>query len=270
MTRHQQMLAIWGGGALVVLIVAGVILSGRADRLATARAEAERLHGAYQRLYPAEGRPSREALDAGKRLRDHQAQALKEAEEALIATLPDDYRRTDVNQTGSRLSADLASLRQRAQRQKVALPAQLPFERGFDSDEAKRSLQLAQLYVYRTLLDLSMDSGVTRVSEVREGVPYRNASSTYAVLPCEIGVDGNYEAIVQLIDTLRARHEGGFGVRDLKLVQGPQGVQATILATFLTLHDPAWDLHPISGVPARVGTIPASDAGGRRPRLGGG
>jgi|GEM_PF-2705405 len=271
MTKEQQVLAMWGGGALVVLIAVWIFLGGRAENLTIISGEAATLHQSYAKLYPEEGRPSREALEAGKLLRDHQTQALTTAEKSLIATVPEDYRRTDVNQAGSRLSADLATLRQRAQRQKVALPAQLPFERGLEADEGKRALQLTQLFVYKTVLELAMDAGFSRITAIKEGVPYRDASSTYAVVPCEISVDGNYEAVVQLLDTLRARHTQGLGVRDLKLVQGAQGVQATLLMTFITLHDPVWGL-TAAAAPAAAGGRGSTPTAGTRPGplLGGG
>ncbi len=271
MTKEQQILAIWGGGALVALIAAWIFLSGRADNLATVSGEAASLHQNYEKLYPEKGRPSQEALDAGKLLRDHQALALTTAEKSLIATVPEEYRRTDVNQAGSRLSSDLATLRQRAQRQKVTLPAQLPFERGLEADEGKRALQLTQLFVYKTVVELAMDAGFSRITAIKEGIPYRDASSTYAVVPCELSISGNYEAVVQLLDTLRAQHTQGLGVRDLKLVQESQGVQATLLVTCMTLNDPVWGLNAAAAPAAAGGRSATPDAGSnRRPLLGGG
>lgn len=287
MTKDQQILLIWCAGALVVLVVAGVLLSGGAGSLETVRSEADQLHGTYTELYPDEGRPSQEALTAARRIGEHQADERKRAESTLVAALPDDYRRTDVNQAGSRLSADLAALKQRAQRQKIALPASLPFEGGFDPDETKRSLQLAQLHLYRSVADLVMDSGITRILTIKEGTPYRDASGTFAVIPCEFTVEGSYDAIVSLLDGMRARHESGFGIRDLKLTQAAQNVGATFLATVIVVNEPAWQLAAVSstaptgrGSPSRPavtpqpasggGETPVPEGGRRSSRLGGG
>jgi hypothetical protein len=274
MTRDQIQLAAWGGGGLVLLIIAGVILSSRAGLLEQVRSEATQLHGQYTTLYPNDGRPSQEALTAAERLQDHQTQALKDAEEKLVAVLPDDYRRTDVNQAGSRLSADLASLKQRAQRQKIAIPQELPFEKGFDAEEGRRSLQLAQLFLYHSAIGLIMDSGITRITNVSMGTGYRDESGTYAVLPCEFVLEGNYEAFVQVVDTLREHHDQGFGIRDIKLTQGPQAVQGTLLITMITICEPVWELPAISGTIVRSGVRGAAtparpESKGRESRLGG-
>lgn len=287
MTKDQQILLIWCGGALVGLVVAGVLLSGGAGSLEAVRSEADQLHAKYSELYPDEGRPSQEALAVARRMGEHQADERKRAEAALVAALPDDYRRTDVNQAGSRLSADLAALKQRAQRQKIGLPASLPFEGGFDPEEARRSLQLAQLYLYRSITDLVMDTGITRILGIKEGAAYRDESGTFAVIPCEFVVEGSYDAIVALLDGMRSRHEGGFGIRDLKMTQAAQNVSATFLATMIVVNDPAWQLTAVSSVtptgrsgggtrpattpqPTSGGSETAPEGGRRSSRLGGG
>ena len=63
MTRTQQQLAIWCGGAAVVLIIVGIVLSSRGADLETRRDRAGELHARYERLYPESGIASAEATD---------------------------------------------------------------------------------------------------------------------------------------------------------------------------------------------------------------
>lgn len=266
MTREQKLLALWCAGAAIALIVAGAVFASRGGDLAEARTKAASLHADYRRLYPDQGTTAEEARAALEQLGRRQKEALDDAERELVGTLPEEYQRSDVTEASSRMRADLGALKQRAERQKIALPGTLPFEStGFD--QAKVSLQLAQLYLYRQVLDLCMDAGVTRIGAVRPARSHRDASGVYAILTCEFAVEGNYESLSQLLVALRAKHGAGLGVRELKLgQQAAQAMQCTLVASLLTANNPQWQLGPEDA--------PAPKAATTRPqlrtRLGGG
>ncbi len=269
MTREQKLLALWCVGAVIALAAVAFLFSSRGSELDATRAKAAALHEDYRALYPDQGVAAEETLTVIKRMRDHQELARTEAERQLVGALPDEYQRSDVTEASSRMRADLSALKQRAERLKIALPAQLPFETsGFD--QAKVSLQLAQLYLYKQVLELCMDAGVSRVSGVRDGRSHRDLTGVYAVLTCEFVLEGNYESLSQLLLALRAKHAAGLGVREVKLSQATQSGQCTLVASLLTANQPQWELAP-EGAPAGkspAGGTPAQP--GRRSRLGGG
>ena len=269
MTHDQKLLAIWCAGAGVVLLVIGLLFASRDAELDATRAKADALHADYLQLYPEQGTTAEEALAGLKRLRDHQEQARASAERDLLGMLPEEYQRGDVTEASSRLRADLGALKQRAERQKIVLPKVLPFEStGFD--QAKVSLQLAQLYLYRQVLDLCMDASVASIDTVtvREGRGHRDPSGVYAVLTCEFAIAGNYESVSQLLIALRAKHGAGLGVRELKLSQqAAQTMQCTLVASLLTANNPQWQLGA-ENAPAAAKTGAAAPA--RRTRQGGG
>lgn len=267
MTRDHRQAAIWGGAAALLLIIAGVLFSSRAGTLAEATAKADALYADYRRLYPEQGMPADEALASVRLLRDHQAQARSEAEKQLVATLPSEYQRSGVSDAASTLGRDVNALKQRAERQRITLPSALPYITGLDQDPAKSSLQLANLYLYRQVLDLCMDAGVTTVKAVKEGKSHRDLSGLYAVVTCELTVEGSYEALTALLDNLRAKHDSGIGIRELRLAQAESSCTATLVTSLLTLNNPAWQLAPAGESERRPA---AGEPPPRRTRLGGG
>ncbi|MBA3846464.1 MAG: hypothetical protein H0X45_07455, partial [Planctomycetes bacterium] len=94
MTPDQRTLAIWGGGALAVMIGAGIWLSSGAAALDQQRGQATTQHGKYRDLYPADGLAAVEATAVAERLRDHQAAELAQAEARLVPDLPPEYLKT--------------------------------------------------------------------------------------------------------------------------------------------------------------------------------
>jgi len=272
MTRDQQQLAIWCGGAAALLIVAGVVFSMRATTLDESRAKADALYTDYRSLYPDQGTPADEAMKLVQLQKDHQAQARKDAESRLVATLPLEYQRSGVTDAAAKLSSDVTSLKQRAERQKIVLPSALPYEIGLDQEPGKSSQQLATLFLYKQVLDTCMDSGVTKVTSVKEGKGYRDDSGLYAVLTCDIAVEGTYEALSTLLDNLRTKHDVGIGIRDLHFAQGTQQCTIAMTTSLITVNNPAWQLAPQGGPPRRpptgTATPPAEPV--KRPRLGGG
>jgi hypothetical protein len=267
MTRDLKLLAIWCGASALALAILAILFSSRAAELEAARTKATQLHADYAALYPEAGVGADEALVTVKRLRDHQEQARGDAERALIGELPDEYQRSDVTEASSRLRADLGALKQRAERQKTALPGSLPFEGGFDPERV--SLQLAQLYLYKQVLELCMDSGIGRIGSVKEGRSYRDPTGLYAVVTCEFALDANFDAVSQLLAALRARHESGLGLRDLKLSLGAQGGACALVASLLTANNPQWKLSPDGTVAPKPESGTAAPAT-RRSRTGGG
>lgn len=276
MTRDQQQLAIWCGAAVVALAVCGWILSSRSVGLEESRAKADALYTDYRKLYPDQGTPADEALREVTRLRDHQAQARKDAETGLVAVLPADYQRSGVNDASSKLGSDVTALKQRAERQRIALPAKLPYEAGLETDPARASLQLANLYLYRQVLDACMDVGVAKINDVKEGKGYRDMSGLYAVITCDVTIEGSYDALTGLLDHLRSKHASGIGVRELRLTHGQQICTATVGASLLTVNNPAWQLPAIAptvprkGSATNVPTATPTETQPRRSRLGGG
>ncbi|MBA3684351.1 MAG: hypothetical protein H0W72_03835 [Planctomycetes bacterium] len=267
MSQAQKILAIWCAGAVLVLVVFGVLLGIRGEELDTQRAKAATLHGEYLGMYPAQGEPAKDAQHRLKRLTDIQQLALKDAETALVPALPGDYQPTDINRASDRVRADLASLKQRAERQKIALPAALPFETGLDSDDGKRALQLAQFYLYKQVLGIAMDCGVPRIGLVKEGKASRDASGTYAVITCDFTIEAPYAAAAQLLTSMREAHGQGIGLRDLVLSQGKDGNTASFSASLITVNNPAWQLGSDGAAPAKgAGAAPATRT---RSRLGG-
>ena len=272
MTRDQQQLAIWCGAAAVLLIVAGVVFSTRGTGLEESRTKADALYGDYRKLYPDQGIPADEAMKLVQLQKDHQAQARKDAESRLVATLPIEYQRSGVNDAAAKLGSDITALKQRAERQKIVLPSALPYESGLDQEPAKSSQQLATLFLYKQVLDTCMDSGVTKVKSVKEGKSHRDASGLYAVLTCDIAVEGTYEALSALLDNLRTKHDAGIGIHDVHFTQGSQQCTIDMTTSLIIVSNPAWQLAPEGGAPRRPTTGAAAPAAEpvKRTRLGGG
>lgn len=268
MTRDQQLLAAWGGGALVALIVAGLWISSRADDLATTRGEAERSHARYRALYVDGAGPlsAEQGLAQAADLAERQEAELRTAEAALVPKLAQPYQPASLNDAAAQVTRDYSRIKQVAQSRGVKLQQNLPFETGIDADDAKRALQLAQLSLIAKTLDLALEHGAKEISSVsvdRAG-SFRDASGTYATLICEISVFGTYQGSEGLLQALRARHGEGIGVRGVDLEQSDQDLQRMRLTvSLLTANNPAWQL-PEEGKAAKATTGPRLGA-----RLGG-
>ncbi|MFM2092655.1 MAG: hypothetical protein RLZZ127_3144, partial [Planctomycetota bacterium] len=148
MTPDQRSLALWGGGAGAAALLAVVWLMVRGGEHAALEAKADQAHAEYLRLYPASGgEPAADALARLTTLAAVQTGALAEAERALVAELPPDYRLDDLNQATNQVRADLERLRQAGLSRRTALPP-LPFQGTALAQEAgARRLQLAQLWL---------------------------------------------------------------------------------------------------------------------------
>lgn len=256
-TLEQKMLAIWGGGAFIVIIAGWMIIGSRAEALEQSKATAAGLYQKYQSLYPAEGMPVPDAEQKLGRLADHQKKALAQAEQFLVPDLPKEYQIPDLGSASAQVRTELATLTQNAQRQKIELPT-LPFQKGLSAEADKRSLELAQLYLMRKVLDAVMDVGIAKVTNVTEGRHTRDPSGNYAVITCEVDCVADYQASQQLLLHLLNCHEIGIGVRDVAIEQNKDGSQKVhVSASLLTANDPAWQLPAAAGPAA-----PAQASGG--------
>jgi hypothetical protein len=267
MTPDQQRLTIWAGGALVVLVGAGWWLGNHADSLAATVREADDYHARYQKLYPAQGVAAPEAAQHLATLKDLQQQALGQAEARLVPELPAEYTVGDLNAATARVNEDYATLKKKAQREKVTLADQLPLRDGLDPDGDKRSLQLAQLYLVRSVLETCMVAGVPEISAVECQKPYQDASGTYAVIPVMFKLRLGFEATEKLLEELRQAHDRGIGLGSLELSQDDNGSeQLTLIANLITVNPGSWKLggaEPTGkGAPIRKTLTPKPRAGG--------
>ncbi len=261
MTPEQRTLAIWGGGALVVLVGAGFWLSSGAGTLDQRRGEATAQHARYQKLYPADGTPGADATAAAERLRDHQTAELAKSEARLVPDLPADYLRTDVSEATERVNKDYEAVRKRAAREQVQLSDQLPLRDGLDQDADKRGMQLAQLYLVRQVLDVCLEAEVREIGAVDLGKPTQDASGTYAVLPATFRVKASFAAVQKLLEDMRVAHDRGIGVAQIELIHDDSGVESLLLtANLITGIRSGWKLGPAE--PARA----TGGGGGAAPR----
>jgi hypothetical protein len=267
MTPEQQRLTIWAGGALVVLVGAGWWLGSHGESLAATVNVADEYHAKYQKLYPAQGVAAPEAAQHLSTLRDHQQQALGQAEARLVPDLPAEYSVGDLNAATARVNEDYASLRKKAQREKVVLAEQLPLRDGLDPDGDKRSLQLAQLYLVRSVIETCMVAGVPEITGVECQKPYQDASGTYAVIPVMFKLKLGFEASEKLLEELRQAHDRGIGLGSLELSQDDTGgEQMTLIANLITVNPGGWKLG--GAEPAARGTLKPKTLI-PRPRAGG-
>jgi hypothetical protein len=270
MTSDQKLLGVWGGGALALIVVGRIVLGSRADSLAENKNKAQDLHRRYEALYPAEGMTAAEADQKLGRLVEHQKKATEQAENFLVPNLPKEYEISDLGSASSQASAELDTLTQRAQRQKVELPTSLPFKGGLDQDEDKRSIQLAQLYLYRKVLDLLMDVGIKKVDTVTTGKSTRDPSGNYAVATCEFAFTAEYQSCQQLLMQLLNCHEIGIGLREIDIEQSKDGSQKVrLVASLLMVNRPSWNL-PVEAAPVATrasadGAAPARPGRATRP-----
>ena len=279
MTPDQTTLAIWGGGLLAGLIVGCIILfTVRGSVFEERQTHAQNLGQEYEKLYPSDGMAIEEATDKWKRLMEHQQAALKDAEASMVPALPRGYLETDLSSGSAQVHADLQYLKQKAQRTQVKLPSTLPFEEGLSADANQRLLQLAQLYLYRNLIDTCMEAGITKINSIKVETGPCDPQGKYAVLQCQIDMDMNWDRTSQLLaDLNQTQNRKGYGVRGLSIEHDRSGNErVSMTASLLTTNNPAWGLRPDSAAtqlpnaPAGGGAAPANGgAGGRFGRFGG-
>ena len=278
MTPDQRTLAIWGGGLAAGMIVGWIILDVvRGDTLRDATMAAENLGKEYQELYPETGMAIEDATGKWKRVMEFQQAALLDAEKSMVPLLPREYLETDLNSGAARVHADLQFLKQKAQRTQVRLPSTLPFEEGLSDSANQRLLQLAQLYLYRNLLDTCMEAGVTKINTLKTETGPTDPQGKYALMLCTIDLDMPWDRTSQLLaDLNQTQTRKGYGVRSIDIEHDRAGNErVTLVVSLMTANNPAWGLRPDSAptqLPSgQPGDKPATGTGGGRfNRFGGG
>ncbi|TVR43094.1 MAG: hypothetical protein EA402_10220 [Planctomycetota bacterium] len=185
MNDEQRELAIWGGGALLGVLLLAWFTAGQAAAVRSHNATIDRLYPSYQRHY-AEGanRVSLSEAQATVRAAKQAQQLARERVEAVLLA-PWDTRVIQAhrlsggsavfsyNQVVDEIDARYRSLRAKAQRLAVGQLPGLPHEgaeriqRGDDAPALQaRSLQLAEVLLVHRLLDYLVDLGVTGITMV--------------------------------------------------------------------------------------------------------
>lgn len=275
MTPDQRVLASWGAGLTGAVIFGWILLDViRGPVLTEQTTLAENLGKSYQELYPAEGMAIEKATETWKLVRDHQQAALKDTETSMVPQLPHEYQDEDLSSGGARVNDDLKFLKHKAQRQNVQLPSTLPFEEGLNENPKQRLMQLAQLYLYRQLIDTCMEAGVTKIALVKVDKGPCDPQRKYALMLCKIELDITWERTSQLLaDLNQAQNRKGFGLRGLTIEHNASGNEKVNLeVSLMTANNPAWNLNPDSA-PTTLPAGPANNTNGNtstgRSRFGG-
>jgi hypothetical protein len=239
MTPDQRALAVWGGGGGACVILGCVVLFMRGGTLSELIPRATALHAGYTKLYhpdrPTDGVPAAEALQEAMRTKERQESELRRAEAVLVPELPKPYVATGVNAGSATIHADHAMMRSRSQSQSIPLPATLPLDGGLDKDEAKQAIQLAQLYLYRAVVDQCFDAGVSKITAITPGGSEADPSGSYLILTCDFDIEASYEAGQQLLQNLLQAHKSGIGVKAVGIDQAREGKQKLkVTASLLT------------------------------------
>lgn len=277
MTPDQRTLAIWGGGLAAGMIIGWIVLDVvRGETLRESSTLAANLGKEYQELYPENGMAIEEATGKWKRVMEFQQAALIDAEKSMVPELPREYLETDLNSGAARVHADLQYLKQKAQRQQVKLPTTLPFEEGLSDNANQRLLQLAQLYLYRNLLDTCMEAGVTKINTIKTESGPSDPQGKYALMLCTVDLDMPWDRTSQLLaDLNQTQTRKGYGVRNVSIENDRSGNQkVSLVVSLMTANNPAWNLRadsaPTSLPAGQTGDKPATGTGGRFNRFGGG
>jgi hypothetical protein len=228
-TPEQQQLAIWGGGILAVIVAGASVLAWRGGELDAQAAKARQLQADYGKLYhpetPKDGIPAPDAERDLLRAKDLQSEELEKAETSLVVEMRGSYLVGDLVSAVHQVYADHQTIRQTAQMKKVALPQALPYDSPLDQDDARRAVQLANLYLYRAVLDQCIRCGVQRVNSVAPGKAEQDPTGGYVLLSCDFDVDGTYESGQHLLLSLLESHRAGIGLSSLAMDAPAEGRQ---------------------------------------------
>ncbi len=285
LTPEQRSVALWGGiaGAAALLAVGWIVVRG--GEHSTLQAKADKAHAEYQRFYPAAGgEPAADAIARLTTLAAVQTAALVEAERTLVAELPPDYRLDDLNQATNQARADLERLRQAAVSRRTALPP-LPFQgAALAQDQGQRRMQLAQLWLIRRTVEILLETGVARISQLALAGGGLDPDGVYGVLFLTVVCDAPQPVALDLLQRLRAEHGRGIGLREIALLPTRDQVAMTMkLSLLLPARDcvgfglaadpPAPVLEgiapaPAAAAPAGTPIAPAAAPAGPRNRFG--
>lgn len=274
MTSDTRTLALWGGAGGAVALIGLVWVLIRGATLAGERVEVQRLTSEFALAQPAGVRLDSQ-IAAVQQAAQEQAKELEQAGRVLAPELKSEYRVSDLTSAANRVATDLKVLRQRAERSRVSLPASLPLESGLDPDETVRQVQLAQLSLYRSALDLVMDAGVTRVTTVALGRAWSDPSGAYAILTTDIDLDAPFEAVHALLGAIHAAQAQGLGVRGVTLTPNTakpdSPVRVKLTVSLITTNRPEWKLasdKAAQAQPAPRATPGKTPTAASRPGLG--
>lgn len=272
MKSASRSLALWGGGGAAVVLAGWIVLLARSEGRNAALEQAGRLHERYVKLYhpdqPA-GLPVARATQDIAAAAKLQAEERSSAERILAPPLAAAYLVEGVGDATAQVTADYASLRQQANKQSVSLPAGLPFEGGLEADAKLRARQLATLALIRQALHTCMVAGVVRIGNVSPGRPYASPNAAYAVFPCDIEVEADWQALSNLLAAF-ARPDGrGLGLAGLNISDpgSDRPKRARFTALLTTPNRTAWGLEAAAAAPAAApgaSTPEAPRPGGRR------
>lgn len=260
MSPERRTLAVWGGVAAGTVALGWIWLAVRAGQVDEARAESERLRATLADSWlpdrPQEAERYAKDLQESQR---RQQEALRLAETQLVPELKREYQATDLVGAQARLRTDVVALRARAERSRIGLPGSLPFEGGFDQDEAVRAQQLVSLCAVRSALDLCLDAGVAQIGACAVGRASCDAGGAVAVFPLELEVEAAPEAVQALLQAFAAAHRQGLGLRRVE-IDGRAGAavqpgkaasqRVRLTATLLVRNRSEWQLRPDGAKPA--------------------
>jgi hypothetical protein len=147
-------------------------------------------------------------------------------------------------------------------------------------------MQLAQLWLIRRTVEILLDVGVTRISQVGLAGGGLDPDGVYGVLFLTVVCDAPQPVALDLLQRLRAEHNRGIGVREIALLPARDQVAMTMkLSLLLPARDCAGfglavdppapvleGIAPAPGALAPAGTplAPAAAPAGPRNRFGSG
>ena len=210
------------------------------------------------------GAPDSAQVSRAEDLAKQQQAALAEAA-VLAPALPEAYRATDLASAAKRVRDDLEALRLRADRLGISLPKPLPFEGGLDSDGDVRAVQLVFLSEIRTVVDRSLDAGVSTIGQIDTSRAWSDPSGSFACFAINLVTDGSPSAIQALVSGFQQSTAQGLGLAKLAIDPSKDGSSQHLTATvtLLTPNQPEWKLQP--EIPAKAPAGKSAKGLGARP-----
>lgn len=283
MMPEQKEIAIWAGGAAVLVIVGWIVLAMRGGAIEETGAAADAAHAKYEAAYldtAGERKPAAEAIAILTERRDVQADELAAVEEQLVwpgsgQGVPPEFAgvlfgpvevgiTTDYNTALDMISRVTTRLRRRGESLGIQVPAELPLEASGElsnDDDALRNLQLAQACAYAALTDLAMDAVVTRVGPIEIGPAWTDPTASYAFVTATTVLECSYESADAMLRQL-GRNTWGLGVERAVLdFQDDGSFRLTLGVRLVVPNDSAWEL---KNEPQAVGQAAGGVRGGAR------
>ncbi len=223
MTDDQRTLAIWGGGAAVIVIAAWVYLAS--DDLAGKLASAEAKQQEYEKKYlnVRSGELEGEARKRLEQFKVEQVGSLNEAENLLVASLPREFtpEKSDIMAAQNTVQRTNAALRDLCEKAQIKPPGDLLTTLPDDPDQ--RSLQLARLWAWRETALMLIDGGFKAIPNPALVAPVADPTGKYARLGVEMTFDGPWEQVTRLMEDSQLAHRRGLGLREIEVVINRDG-----------------------------------------------